>query len=111
MEVLHISVCKLELIGAVTHKCLHVHMHRIESTSNLSWTFQILLRYMWIEILFAFFFFFLLYLLVVPVEALALLQQQFDVLQEWSGDPCLPATFNWEWVACSSDATPRITAL
>ncbi|KAL6011192.1 hypothetical protein ACLOJK_001637 [Asimina triloba] len=28
-----------------------------------------------------------------------------------SGDPCLPATFNWEWVDCSSDPTPRITPL
>ncbi|KAL6011191.1 hypothetical protein ACLOJK_001636 [Asimina triloba] len=45
------------------------------------------------------------------VSALGVLQQQFEKLQEWRGDPCLPATFNWEWVACSSDPTPRITAL
>ncbi|KAJ8620856.1 hypothetical protein MRB53_029385 [Persea americana] len=45
------------------------------------------------------------------VQALSLLQQQFVKLQDWSGDPCLPATFNWDWVACSSDAIPRITAL
>ncbi|XP_058111157.1 probable LRR receptor-like serine/threonine-protein kinase At1g05700 [Magnolia sinica] len=45
------------------------------------------------------------------VQALSSLQQQFEKLQEWSGDPCLPATFNWEWVACSSHPIPRITAL
>ncbi|CAI9105266.1 OLC1v1004153C2 [Oldenlandia corymbosa var. corymbosa] len=40
-----------------------------------------------------------------------LLQTNFDVLQEWGGDPCLPAPYSWEWVNCSSDPTPRITAL
>ncbi|KAF6160057.1 hypothetical protein GIB67_021943, partial [Kingdonia uniflora] len=45
------------------------------------------------------------------VEALALLQKSFDQLQEWSGDPCLPSPFTWDWVDCNSDARPRITAL
>nr|DAD25975.1 TPA_asm: hypothetical protein HUJ06_027443 [Nelumbo nucifera] len=45
------------------------------------------------------------------VEGLAQLQTQFDVLQGWSSDPCLPATFSWDWVTCSSDDRPRITAL
>ncbi|KAL3518273.1 hypothetical protein ACH5RR_020862 [Cinchona calisaya] len=45
------------------------------------------------------------------VEGLALLQNSFAELQDWSGDPCLPAPYSWDWVNCSSDATPRITAL
>ncbi|XP_068669468.1 probable LRR receptor-like serine/threonine-protein kinase At1g05700 [Aristolochia californica] len=45
------------------------------------------------------------------VDALSLLQKQFYLLQQWSGDPCLPANFTWDWLACSSDEIPRITAL
>ncbi|KAK1348925.1 hypothetical protein POM88_054917 [Heracleum sosnowskyi] len=44
------------------------------------------------------------------LEALALLQTAYPVLQDYS-DPCLPATFTWDWVECSNDATPRVTAL
>ncbi|KAM0001401.1 putative non-specific serine/threonine protein kinase [Helianthus debilis subsp. tardiflorus] len=44
------------------------------------------------------------------VEALALLQKTFDVLGEWSGDPCLPAPYSWDWLSCSDDDTPRVTA-
>lgn len=36
---------------------------------------------------------------------------QFEVLQKWSGDPCLPLNYTWEWVECSSDTIPRVTAL
>ncbi|KAE9461184.1 hypothetical protein C3L33_06925, partial [Rhododendron williamsianum] len=45
------------------------------------------------------------------VVGLASLQSEFDVLQGWGGDPCLPAPYSWEWINCTSDATPRITAL
>ncbi|KAK2969171.1 hypothetical protein RJ640_016191, partial [Escallonia rubra] len=45
------------------------------------------------------------------VEGLTSLQTQFGVLHEWSSDPCLPASFTWEWVNCSTNATPRVTAL
>ncbi|KAK1286965.1 Uncharacterized protein QJS10_CPB20g00830 [Acorus calamus] len=45
------------------------------------------------------------------VEALKLLQHQFNALGAWAGDPCLPMDYNWEWVQCSSDQTPRITSL
>ncbi|KAK2643195.1 hypothetical protein Ddye_024958 [Dipteronia dyeriana] len=45
------------------------------------------------------------------VEGLASLQSQFDVLNEWGGDPCLPSPYTWDWVNCSTDATPRVTAL
>ncbi|WOL16257.1 leucine-rich repeat receptor-like serine/threonine-protein kinase [Canna indica] len=46
------------------------------------------------------------------VEGLIALQQKFEVLQEWNGDPCLPAKYNVEWVGCSSShVTPRVTAL
>ncbi|XP_010255779.1 PREDICTED: probable LRR receptor-like serine/threonine-protein kinase At1g05700 [Nelumbo nucifera] len=45
------------------------------------------------------------------VRALALLQKTFTQLQEWSGDPCLPEKFTWDWVECSYQNTPRITRL
>ncbi|KAL8236533.1 hypothetical protein R6Q59_017614 [Mikania micrantha] len=45
------------------------------------------------------------------VAALAMLQTSFEVLGGWSGDPCLPAPYSWDWLNCSKDATPRITAL
>ncbi|RWR95506.1 putative LRR receptor-like serine/threonine-protein kinase [Cinnamomum micranthum f. kanehirae] len=45
------------------------------------------------------------------VHALAQLQEKYAQLQAWSGDPCLPSTFNWEWVGCSSDPSPRIISL
>ncbi|XP_009787248.1 uncharacterized protein At1g24485-like [Nicotiana tabacum] len=45
------------------------------------------------------------------VESLVSLQDEFEVLQDWNGDPCLPTPFTWDWVNCSSDDPPRITAL
>ncbi|KAH8491017.1 hypothetical protein H0E87_023230 [Populus deltoides] len=46
------------------------------------------------------------------VEGLSELQKVFsDALQEWSGDPCLPSPYTWEWISCSNDTIPRITAL
>ncbi|PWA90527.1 malectin-like carbohydrate-binding domain-containing protein [Artemisia annua] len=45
------------------------------------------------------------------VEALGLLMSTFDVLGGWSGDPCLPAPYSWDWLNCSNDATPRVTSL
>ncbi|KAI3772411.1 hypothetical protein L6452_03597 [Arctium lappa] len=45
------------------------------------------------------------------VAALTLLQTTFDVLAQWSGDPCLPAPYSWDWLNCSNDATPRVTSL
>lgn len=45
------------------------------------------------------------------VTALGTLQRQFKVLRDWNGDPCLPSSYNWEWVICSSDERPRITEL
>lgn len=45
------------------------------------------------------------------VEALALLRSTFDVLGGWSGDPCLPANYSWDWLSCSDDDTPRVTSL
>ncbi|KAL8029896.1 hypothetical protein ABFS82_14G248900 [Erythranthe guttata] len=34
------------------------------------------------------------------VEGLASLQKAFPVLQQWTGDPCLPDLHTWEWVYC-----------
>ncbi|KAK9065903.1 hypothetical protein SSX86_015305 [Deinandra increscens subsp. villosa] len=45
------------------------------------------------------------------VEGLTSLQQAFNVLQQWSGDPCLPAPYSWEWITCNSDEIPRVTSL
>ncbi|KAL3850725.1 hypothetical protein ACJIZ3_012607 [Penstemon smallii] len=45
------------------------------------------------------------------VEGLASLQRAFDVLQDWNGDPCLPANYTWDWIQCNTDNTPRVTAL
>ncbi|KAL8525589.1 hypothetical protein ACS0TY_014999 [Phlomoides rotata] len=41
------------------------------------------------------------------VQGLGSLQEAFDVLQGWSGDPCFPAPYAWDWIDC----TPRVTAL
>ncbi|KAJ6828171.1 putative leucine-rich repeat receptor-like protein kinase [Iris pallida] len=48
---------------------------------------------------------------VADAPGLAALMSQFKELQDWGGDPCLPTSYNWDWVGCSSDDTPRITAL
>ncbi|XP_071714144.1 uncharacterized protein At1g24485-like [Rutidosis leptorrhynchoides] len=45
------------------------------------------------------------------VEGLASLQNAFAVLQEWSGDPCLPAPHSWEWIECNNDPAPRVTTI
>ncbi|TXG73975.1 hypothetical protein EZV62_002554 [Acer yangbiense] len=45
------------------------------------------------------------------VGALDELQKKFEKLQGWKGDPCLPSTFTWDWLNCSTTATPRVTAL
>ncbi|KAG8494985.1 hypothetical protein CXB51_012679 [Gossypium anomalum] len=45
------------------------------------------------------------------VEGLASLQDEFDVLKDWGGDPCLPSPYSWDWINCTSGSTPRVTAL
>lgn len=45
------------------------------------------------------------------VEGLIALQNAFNVLNDWGGDPCLPSPYSWEWVNCTSDAIPRVTAM
>ncbi|EOY34190.1 hypothetical protein QUC31_018552 [Theobroma cacao] len=45
------------------------------------------------------------------VEGLASLQNEFDVLGDWGGDPCLPSPYSWDWINCTSASTPRVTAL
>ncbi|KAI4347332.1 hypothetical protein L6164_008149 [Bauhinia variegata] len=45
------------------------------------------------------------------VKGLAELQKTFVMLQKWSGDPCLPSAFSWEWLKCNNDASPRVTEL
>ncbi|KAK6926883.1 Malectin-like domain [Dillenia turbinata] len=48
---------------------------------------------------------------ITDVEGLASLQEGFPALKEWSGDPCLPAEYPWDWVNCTNETTPRITSL
>ncbi|KOM54538.1 hypothetical protein LR48_Vigan10g043000 [Vigna angularis] len=45
------------------------------------------------------------------VEGLLQLQLAFEVLVEWSGDPCLPYPYNWDWIQCNTDVKPRVIAL
>ncbi|KAL1558080.1 putative LRR receptor-like serine/threonine-protein kinase [Salvia divinorum] len=45
------------------------------------------------------------------VEGLASLQGRFSSLQSWTGDPCLPAPYTWDWIKCNSVPIPRVTAL
>lgn len=48
------------------------------------------------------------------VQGLASLQETFSSLQDWSGDPCLPAGYKyaWNWVKCDTDVIPpRVTTL
>lgn len=45
------------------------------------------------------------------VQGLASLQKSFSVLKSWSGDPCLPSPYSWEWIQCDDDPIPRVTAL
>ncbi|XP_057781677.1 probable LRR receptor-like serine/threonine-protein kinase At1g05700 [Salvia miltiorrhiza] len=37
------------------------------------------------------------------VEGLASLQKAFISLRNWSGDPCLPKYYNWDWIKCYGD--------
>ncbi|KAL5079425.1 hypothetical protein RYX36_007846 [Vicia faba] len=45
------------------------------------------------------------------VKGLLELQFAFEELVDWSGDPCLPYPYTWDWIQCTSDAKPRVTAL
>ncbi|XP_047964810.1 probable LRR receptor-like serine/threonine-protein kinase At5g59680 [Salvia hispanica] len=45
------------------------------------------------------------------VKGLASLQTAFSVLKNWSGDPCLPSPFSWDWIVCNSNLAPRVTTL
>ncbi|KAF3778330.1 putative LRR receptor-like serine/threonine-protein kinase [Nymphaea thermarum] len=45
------------------------------------------------------------------MKALKVLQGQYQQLQSWAGDPCLPAGFNWDWLNCNTDDPPRVIEL
>lgn len=45
------------------------------------------------------------------VQGLMALQTAFSVLQLWTGDPCLPSPYSWEWIECNTAAMPRVIAL
>ncbi|KAJ0048192.1 hypothetical protein Pint_16781 [Pistacia integerrima] len=45
------------------------------------------------------------------VVGLGLLQNGFEVLKGWNGDPCLPSPYSWDWIDCNSDDMPRVTAV
>ncbi|KAF3781586.1 Activin receptor type-2A [Nymphaea thermarum] len=44
-------------------------------------------------------------------DALQVLRGRYQQLQLWTGDPCLPPGFNWEWLDCNADKPPRVTEL
>ncbi|XP_031486685.1 putative leucine-rich repeat receptor-like protein kinase At2g19210 [Nymphaea colorata] len=44
-------------------------------------------------------------------DALEVLRGRYQQLQLWTGDPCLPPGFNWEWLECNADKPPRVTEL
>ncbi|KAF3784053.1 hypothetical protein EJ110_NYTH28933 [Nymphaea thermarum] len=50
---------------------------------------------------------------IIPanVKALVMLQEQYQQLQLWAGDPCLPVGFTWDWLNCNADDPPRVTEL
>ncbi|CAN6471164.1 unnamed protein product [Victoria cruziana] len=45
------------------------------------------------------------------VNTLKVLQDQYQQLQSWAGDPCLPQGSTWDWLHCSADDSPRVTEL
>ncbi|GMN44170.1 hypothetical protein TIFTF001_013372 [Ficus carica] len=45
------------------------------------------------------------------MEGLVILQISFEILMEWSGDPCLSSAYAWKWVECSKDNIRRVISL
>ncbi|CAN6471165.1 unnamed protein product [Victoria cruziana] len=45
------------------------------------------------------------------VNTLKVLQDQYQQLQSWAGDPCLPQGSTWDWLNCSAEDSPRVTEL
>ncbi|XP_031486245.1 probable LRR receptor-like serine/threonine-protein kinase At1g05700 [Nymphaea colorata] len=45
------------------------------------------------------------------VNALKVLQGQYQQLQSWAGDPCLPAGSTWDWLNCNANDSPSVTEL
>ncbi|KAI9109383.1 hypothetical protein K1719_019437 [Acacia pycnantha] len=46
----------------------------------------------------------------VDVDAIRGIKTIYNIIN-WQGDPCIPASFAWEGVTCTSDANPRVTSL
>ncbi|KAJ7566784.1 hypothetical protein O6H91_02G118300 [Diphasiastrum complanatum] len=44
------------------------------------------------------------------VTALEALKSSFN-LTSWTGDPCLPAPYTWDWLDCNNSSPPRVIAL
>ncbi|KAF3783590.1 hypothetical protein EJ110_NYTH19460 [Nymphaea thermarum] len=45
------------------------------------------------------------------VNTLKVLQSQYQQVQLWAGDPCLPLGFTWDWLNCNTADPPRVTEL
>ncbi|KAH9289506.1 hypothetical protein KI387_033623, partial [Taxus chinensis] len=43
--------------------------------------------------------------------ALADIARHLNLEKEWTGDPCLPTQYSWDWVTCSQDSSPRIISV
>ncbi|GLJ45715.1 hypothetical protein SUGI_0962080 [Cryptomeria japonica] len=37
--------------------------------------------------------------------------RHFNMEKDWTGDPCIPQKYSWNWVNCSSSSSPRIIAV
>ncbi|GLJ45717.1 hypothetical protein SUGI_0962130 [Cryptomeria japonica] len=37
--------------------------------------------------------------------------RHFNFEKDWTGDPCVPQKYSWDWVNCSTDSSPRIIAM
>ncbi|KAJ7547186.1 hypothetical protein O6H91_08G073600 [Diphasiastrum complanatum] len=46
----------------------------------------------------------------VDVQALEVLKNSWN-LSSWSGDPCLPVKYTWEWLECNTNSPPKVTAM
>ncbi|PIN23959.1 Non-specific serine/threonine protein kinase [Handroanthus impetiginosus] len=45
------------------------------------------------------------------LNGLAALTSMFDQLKGWSGEPCLPEDFVWQWLSCRRTNPPRVSSI
>ncbi|XP_059458238.1 senescence-induced receptor-like serine/threonine-protein kinase [Corylus avellana] len=45
------------------------------------------------------------------VEAIMQIKEQYSVIRNWQGDPCVPIEYSWDGLNCSNDNPPKIISL